>query len=79
MVQNPEHLRNDKGNLNKDEKKERMKVYYKVWSGLTKYIKSQCEKGRCVDFPLVGKFMKLLNSDTFLFVPHIDFLESGKF
>ena len=62
-----------------------MKVYYKVWSGLTKFIRSQCEKGRCVDFPLVGRFMKRIISgtesgeDKYFFVPQIDFVESGKY
>jgi hypothetical protein len=57
-----------------------MKVYLKVWSGLTKYIKSQCSKGRCIDFPLVGRFMKRINEDDkHFFIPHIDFVESGKF
>ncbi len=57
-----------------------MKAYYKVWSGLTKYVKSQCLKGRCVDFPLIGKFMKRLNDEQkYFFIPHIDLLDSGKF
>lgn len=35
---------------------------------------------RCVDFPLVGKFFKRANSNTkCCFVPHLDFLESGRF
>ena len=57
-----------------------MKLFYKVWSGLTKYIKSQCSKGRCVDFPYVGRFMKRINAeDKYFIVPHIDFLDSGRF
>ncbi len=40
--------------------KEKMRVYRKVWSGLTKYLRSQCfEKARCTDIPQVGKFIKL--------------------
>lgn len=57
-----------------------MKIYYKVWSGLSKFIRSQCSKGRCVDFPLIGRFMKRIStSDKYLFIPHIDFIDSGKF
>lgn len=50
---------------------------------MTKYIQSQCEKGKCVDLPLAGRFMKRLDSETdcnsFFFVPHLDLLSSGKF
>lgn len=63
----------------KEELRAKMKLFLQVWSGLTKYIKSQCSKGRCVDFPLVGRFIKKVNSDHYLFIPHIDFCESGKF
>lgn len=58
-----------------------MKMYYKVWSGLTKFILSQVHgKNRCVDFPLVGKFMKRNNAESkAIFIPHLDFLESGRF
>lgn len=58
-----------------------MKLFYKVWSGLTKYLKSQCDKGRCVDFPLVGRFIKKNYSDREIccFIPHLDFVESGRF
>ena len=32
--------------------KEKMRVYRKVWSALTKYLKNQCfEKSRCTDIP----------------------------
>ena len=32
--------------------KEKMRVYRKVWSALTKYIRNQCfEKARCTDIP----------------------------
>ncbi|CDW91113.1 UNKNOWN [Stylonychia lemnae] len=72
-VQNPEN----KNELNK----ETMKQFYKVWSGLTKYLKSQCDKSRCVDFPLVGRFLKknINDREITIFVPHIDFVESGRF
>ena len=40
--------------------KDKMKLYRKVWSGLTKYLKNQCfEKSRCVDIPYAGKFIKI--------------------
>ena len=41
-----------------DQKKEMLKYFYKAWSGLVKFIYSQCAlKGKCVDFPLVGRFI----------------------
>lgn len=77
---NPYQIQQQDAN-NKDNIKEKMKVFMKVWSGMTKYLRSQGEKGRCVDLPLVGRFMKRVGGDTerYFFVPHIDFCESGKF
>ena len=41
-----------------DQKKEMLKYFYKAWSGLVKFIYNQClVKRKCVDFPLVGKFL----------------------
>ena len=54
---------------------------------MTKYIRMQClEKARCVDLPMVGKFIKERpNTDKeqtepqYIFIPHLDFVDSGKF
>lgn len=74
-----------------DQKKEMLSYFYKAWSGLAKYIKRQCaEQGRCVDFPLVGRFIQrksiplAVNDETesenkYSFIPHLDFVASGKF
>lgn len=57
-----------------------VKYFYKVWSGMTKFLVSQCrDKEQCVDFPLVGRFMKSQQSKKFVFIPHLDFLNSGRF
>lgn len=64
-----------------------LKYFYKAWSGLAKYIYRQCyEKNLCVDFPLVGRFMTRQATEgaagderVFTFVPHLDFVASGKF
>ena len=74
-----------------EQKKEMLKYFYKAWSGLAKYIHQQCyEKNLCVDFPLVGRFMSRQVTEggapgapsderVFTFVPHLDFVASGKF
>ena len=31
-----------------------LKLYMRIWSGLTKYIRSQCSKGRAVDTAIFG-------------------------
>ena len=62
-----------------------LKYFYRAWSALGKFIYSQCAlQGKCVDFPLVGRFHYRSHQETgeskkFTFVPHIDFLASGKF
>ena len=74
-----------------DQKKEMLSYFYKAWSGLAKYMKRQCaEQGKCVDFPLVGRFIQRRNvpitmedesegENRFTFIPHLDFVSSGKF
>ena len=68
------------------QKRDLMKAYLRVWCALTKYIKSQCDKGRCLDFPLVGRFLRRITpggkGDTgnqYVFIPHLDFVESGRY
>ena len=74
-----------------DQKKEMLKYFYKSWSGLVKFIYNQCaQKKKCVDFPLVGRFiaresipLAVKNDENcegmFSFIPHIDFVSSGRF
>ena len=58
--------------------RDRVRKYQRVWQALVKYLRSQCgEKARCVDFPLLGKFMKL--GEQFMYVPSLEFVDSGKF
>jgi hypothetical protein len=35
------------------------KTLQKIWTSTAKFIKSQVSKGRCVDFPLCGRFMQI--------------------
>lgn len=62
---------------------------------MTKYLSQKViQQGRCVDFPLVGRFyMRRVHAEDqhessvfdqkekpfVIFVPHLDFIESGKF
>lgn len=68
-----------------EQKKEMLSYCYRSWSGLTKFIQKQCgEQAKCVDFPLVGRFFRKEKDDPneafkFTFVPHIDFIATGKF
>ena len=62
--------------------KDRMRSYQRVWTAVTKYLVNQCNQGKCVDLPLVGKFRKLNGSDgdsQYTFMPHLDFIGSGNF
>ena len=57
------------------------KTLQKIWFSTTKFIGNQVSKGRCVDFPICGRFMQVDNSESqkYFFVPHLDFLGSGNF
>ena len=57
-----------------------LKLFYKVWSGFTKYIRSQCKQGRVFSCPFIGKFCpKKGSNDEFAFSPSLDFVESANF
>lgn len=61
-------------------KKQALKLFYKVWSGFTKYIKSQWKQKRVFSWPFIGKFWTAKDSDSqFAFVPSLEFIESGNF
>ena len=73
-----------------DINKERLKALQKVWIAVTKFIASQCEKGRIVDVPFAGKFKRVKDSsapsaaysemkDQYAFLPMLDFVASGHF
>ena len=70
-----------------EQKKEFLRYLYRAWSGLTKYIYQQCAvNGKCVDFPLVGRFYYRQSGSEderqklkFTFIPHLDFINSGRF
>ena len=46
-------------NHNKEEKSKKVWEINKVWAATGKFIKSQCNNGKIVDFPLAGKFRKI--------------------
>lgn len=73
-----------------EQKKEFLKYMYRAWSGTTKYLYQQVVNNKkCVDFPLVGRFYLRQKvdedeetgkqSNCVCFIPHLDFIESGKF
>ena len=57
------------------------KLMYKIWSGFTKFIRSQVRQGRCVSTPRFGCFVPHSNDEEGLacFIPEQDFLEMGGF
>ena len=60
------------------QKKEMLAYLHRAWSGLTKFIQKQCStNGKCVDFPLVGRFFN--RNDNIAFIPHLDFISSGRY
>ena len=68
--------------------KDMLKLFYKVWSGLTKFIRSQVTQQRWVYFSLLGSFSSISNfegtnttndKEDYWFVPDIKFLDRGKF
>lgn len=65
-----------------------LKLYYKVWSGLTKFIRSQVKQQRCVHFSLLGSFSSVAKmegnnsqagQDTWCYTPDVNFLDRGNF
>jgi hypothetical protein len=59
-----------------------------VWSGFTKFIRSQTRQQRCVYFSLLGSFTTIAHleqtnipsdAEKFCFIPDIKFLDNGKF
>lgn len=73
-----QHIDNEQNHLL--QKQTKLKQYNKIWTALTKFLVSQCSRGRCIDFPLAGKFMKKVGEeDKYFFVPHLDFVGSGNF
>ena len=49
----------------------------KCWESSTKILQQGINAGKTIDFPLIGKFVS--RSDEVLFVPNLEFLESGRF
>ena len=47
----------------KERIKSYMKMFFRVWNGLTKYIKSQTNQNRLVSFSLLGSFYLYNGSD----------------
>ena len=65
-----------------------LKLFYKVWNALTKYVKAQTSQGKLVAFPLIGSFYQNKGApvtgdqDTqggYWFIPNPSFLDEGKF
>ena len=65
-----------------------LKLYYKVWSGLTKFLRSQCVQQRCVYFSLLGSFcskshfegsQSAADEKIYILIPDAKFLDKGDF
>mmetsp|Transcript_1987 Transcript_1987/g.3500 ORF Transcript_1987/g.3500 Transcript_1987/m.3500 type:complete len:90 (-) Transcript_1987:1276-1545(-) len=60
------------------QRKQLVKYFYKVWSGVTKFIAAQLAlPSVMVEFPLVGRFFRLEEREqgpAFAFVPSIEFV-----
>lgn len=57
-----------------------MREINKVWVAIGKFIKAQCDNGKCVDLPLAGKFKKVFGvGDKYMFVPHLSLVSSANF
>ena len=54
-----------------------MRKMEKAWSALTNQIQEEISLKKAIDFPLVGKFFA--QNDQIVFVPHLDFINSGRF
>lgn len=66
--------------LSREINKLALKLFYKVWSGFSKYIRSQCRQGRVFSCPFIGKFgPRKDNSEECYFIPSLDFIESANF
>jgi len=59
------------------QKSQLIKTYTKVWTALRKAIQTQVQKGRCIEFPLAGKFLRI--GDVVQYMPSLDFLGAGNF
>ena len=53
---------------------------HQVWTAMVKFLHNQCQKGRCIDLPTAGKFLKVDGEgDNYCFMPHLDLVGSGVF
>ena len=71
----------------KEDSKNMLKLYYKVWSGLTKFIRSQVNQQKWVYFSLLGSFTSVAMIDgtqspedknQWCYIPDVTFLDLGK-
>ena len=67
----------------KESVKAMLKLYYKVWSGFSKFIRAQVTQQRCVYFSLVGSFTTVANfegtqsdkdKESYCYIPDMQFL-----
>ncbi|TNV82554.1 hypothetical protein FGO68_gene2673 [Halteria grandinella] len=72
------------GKEDRNYQKARGRIFRKVFATLSRYLESQVkDKGRCVEFPLCGKFIKRKDQSEsnygFIFIPSLEFLSAGHF
>lgn len=78
-----EQGKKEQEHLDKEEhikrQRELCKEFLKIWSATTKYIKSQCDKGRLIDTMYFGQFFQAEGAEgVYVHVPSSDMLVLNK-
>ena len=67
-------------NHEQEEERKKLREVNKVWAATMKSLKALCDQGKCVDFPLCGRFSRIVTDQPKVyFVPHLDFVASASF
>ncbi len=70
----------DQDEAGKEARRELLRLFYKVWSGYSKYIRSQLGKGRPIDSLYFGKLGRLAEAEDdtlFSYIPTLEFIEAN--
>ena len=75
-------IEDDDGGKSHPEKRQQRRLvslFYKVWSGFTKFVRSQIARNKPVFSPFVGRFYPRDNGAVAAFMPCVEFIDLGKF
>ena len=75
-------IEEEEGGKTQPEKRQQRRLvslFYKVWSGFTKFVRSQIARSRPVFSPFVGRFYPRDNGTVAAFMPCVEFIDLGKF